>query len=145
MNRPERFELEPFMESAEITRSPTGGAAYRFGYRIVGSTTVVSAVELPAAIVEQTIMEGALLSARSSPDGTIVSQISISYLADGGGLSCRAGAIDDLVRNAVDPESLRMEEATAADLNTLLQRLERSVGLVKNALDQMAVGKKGFF
>ena len=31
-----------------------------------------------------------------------------------------------------------MEEATVSDLKTLLQRLEQSVGLVKDAIDQMA-------
>ncbi|KRR10942.1 hypothetical protein CP49_25705 [Bradyrhizobium valentinum] len=47
-----------------------------------------------------------------------------------------ATSIDALVQRAVNAENLRMEEATAADLSTFLQRLEDSVRLVKYATSQ---------
>lgn len=135
------FDLEPFMEPADHTKGRMSGRAYRFGYRIPGSAEVVSAVEVPASIVEHTIMQGAFLSVRSSPDGTITSQISISYSANAGSTR-EATPIDELVRNAVDLENLRMEEATSKDLNTLLERLERSISVVKDAIDQVADASK---
>ena len=134
------FELEPFMEPAH-TKGRVNGSAYRFGYRILGTEQVVSAVEVPASIVENTILQGALLSARSSPDGTITSQMSISYSANASSTR-EAKPIDELVRNAIDLDNLRMEEATAADLNTLLERLERSVSFVRDAIDQIAGASK---
>jgi hypothetical protein len=39
-----------------------------------------------------------------------------------------------LVARMVTQENLRLEEATTSDLKSLLHRLERSVGLVKEAI-----------
>jgi hypothetical protein len=48
--------------------------------------------------------------------------------------------IDDLLQRAVSAENLRLEETKIVDLRILLKRLERSVSLVKEAIDQMAAG-----
>jgi hypothetical protein len=47
-------------------------------------------------------------------------------------------ALDVLVQRAVNTENLRMEEATISDLNALLQRLECSISLVKDAIRQIS-------
>ncbi|KRR08737.1 hypothetical protein [Bradyrhizobium valentinum] len=127
MNRPETVPLEPF---AEITSN-----TYRFGYRIVGTSNYAFVVEVPIPIVEQTVLTRATLTARVSPDGTVTSSMIMST-GSTPDLLTAATSIDALVQRAVNAENLRMEEATAADLSTFLQRLEDSVRLVKYATSQ---------
>jgi hypothetical protein len=127
MNRRESVQLEPFAEAR--------GDTYRFGYRIVGTSDYVSVVEVPIPIVEQTVLTRATLTARLGPDGTVISSVIMS----GGNASYAptgVTSIDALVQKAVSSENLRMEEATAADLITFLQRLEDSVRLVRRATSQ---------
>jgi hypothetical protein len=124
MNRPETVPLEPF---AEVT-----GDTYRFGYRIVGTSNYASVVEVPIPIVEQTVLTRATLTTRVGPDGTVTSSMLMST-GSTSDLLTDVTSIDALVQRAVNAENLRMEEATAADLSTFLQRLEDSVRLVKCA------------
>ncbi|MBT1516233.1 hypothetical protein KIP88_37885 [Bradyrhizobium sp. SRL28] len=129
MNGLETVQLEPFAEVA--------GETYRFGYRIVGVSDYVSAVEVPIQIVEQTVLARASLTVRIGPDGTVFSHMLSSRAADTTpDLPTDIEALDVLVRRAVNSENLRMEEATVSDLNTLLQRLECSISLVKDAISQ---------
>jgi hypothetical protein len=129
MNRSETVQLEPFAEVA--------GDAYRFGYRIVGASDYVSAVEVPIPIVEQSVLTRASLSARVGPDGTVISHLLMSHTASSiPNPPTDVVALDVLVQRAVNAENLRMEEANVSDLNTLLQRLERSIRLVKEAINQ---------
>jgi hypothetical protein len=125
----ETIQLEPF---AEIC-----GDTYRFGYRIVGASDYVSVVELPIQIVEQAVLPRASLTARIGPDGAVFPLL--SHAADTTiGIPTDVEALDVLVQRAVNTENLRMEEATVSDLNALLQRLECSISLVKNAISQMS-------
>jgi hypothetical protein len=133
MDSREQTQLEPFAELA--------GSAYRFGYRVVGTIDNVSTIEVPAPIVEQQVMMSASLAARIDPDGTVISQISMSSFHDiTPSTSSKAVPIDDLLQKAVSAENLRLEETKIVDLRILLKRLERSVSLVKEAIDQMAAG-----
>lgn len=131
MNVRESVQLEPFAEVA--------GDTYRFGYRTVGVSDYVSAVEVPIQIVEQTVLMRASLTVRIGPDGTVFSHMLSSHAADAtSDPPTDVDPLDVLVRRAVDTENLRMEEASVSDLNTLLQRLERSIGLVKDAIRQIS-------
>ncbi len=131
MNGLETVQLEPFAEVA--------GDTYRFGYRIVGVSDYVSAVDVPTQIVEQTVLTRASLTVRISPDGTVISHMLLSHAADTTpNPPTDVEALDVLVRRAVNTENLRMEEATVSDLKTLLQRLECSISLVKAAISQMS-------
>jgi hypothetical protein len=129
MNVLETVQLEPFAEVA--------GDTYRFGYRIVGVSDCVSAVEVPIQIVEQTVLTRASLTVRIGPDGTVIPLL--SHVADTAlDPPTNVEALDVLVQRAVNTKNLRMEEATISDLNTLLQRLECSVSLVKDAISQIS-------
>jgi hypothetical protein len=124
-------QLEPFAEVA--------GDTYRFGYRTVGVSDYVSAVEVPIQIVEQAVLMRASLTVRIGPDGTVFPHMLSSHDANTApDPPTDVEALDVLVRKAVNTENLRMEEATASDLNTLLQRLERSISLVKDAISQIS-------
>lgn len=109
MDRREKTQLEPFAELA--------GGAYRFGYRIIGTIDNVSTIEVPAPIVEQQVMMSASIATRIDPDGTVISQISMSNF-DGStpSTSSKAAPIDDLLQRAVSAENLRLEETKIVDL-----------------------------
>jgi len=126
----ETVQLEPF---AEIT-----GDTCRFGYRTVGIGDSVSEIEVPIAIVEQPVLTRASITTKVSLDGTVISHLRMPHVAGSAkDLPTGLASIEALVQKAVDAENLRMEEATSADLRTLLQRLD-SIRSVKSAISQMA-------
>jgi hypothetical protein len=47
-------------------------------------------------------------------------------------------SIDDLMRETLTAETLRMEEATPEDLALLFSRLERAIALVRAAIDRVS-------
>jgi len=131
MNSLEMVQLQPFAEVA--------GDTYRFGYRIAGVSDCISTVEVPSQIVEQVVLPRASLAVRMGPDGMVFPLL--SYAANNTlDLPTDVEALEVLVQKAVDTESLQMEEATISDLNTLLRRLECSIGLVKDAISQISSG-----
>lgn len=131
MNGLETVQLEPFAEVA--------GDTYRFGYRTIGVNDYVSAVEVPIQIVEQTVLTKASVNIRIGPDGTVISHMLGSHASNiTSDPPTDVEALDVLVRRAVNTENLRMEEATVSDLNVLLQRLECSIVLVKDAISRIS-------
>lgn len=128
MNHAESSQLKPFVES--------DGGQYRLGYRVVGNAKVVLAVEMPAPIIEQAVVREASLSVRIDAEGKVITGLSMSHIADGVNFPSETAPIDDLVRRVTDAENLHMEEVTADDLKILLERLERSVGFVKAAINR---------
>lgn len=131
MNCLETVQLEPF---AEVV-----GDAYQLGYRFVGTSQNVSAVEVPIRLIEETVLAKASLTARIGPDGTVISHMLASYTEGApGDPPAETAALDVLIQRAVNSENLRMEEATVSELNTLLQRLEYSIRLVKEAISQIS-------
>lgn len=100
-------------------------SSYSAGYRLVESGEVICSVELPAPIAEAAILRRSRISIILSPDGRVE--------VSSGGLAANE-QIDDLVSRMVTQANLCMEEATASDLESLLHRLERSIGLVKEAI-----------
>jgi hypothetical protein len=130
MNYRQLVQLEPF---AEITDD-----AYRFGYRGIGTDDCLSAIDMPTFIVEQAVLTRASLAVKVGPDGTVISHMLMSHFSGSiPDIPTDVASIEALVQRAVNAENLRMEEATVADLSTLLRRLEDSVRLVKGAISQM--------
>jgi hypothetical protein len=126
-------DLEPFIEAPGATCPHAD--VYRFGYRLGGA--VVSAVDLPAATVEKLLLSKTRPSVRITPLGEIVPGLSIpnvrgevSHVAE------TVFSIDDLMRETLSAETLRMEEATPEDLALLFSRLERAIALVRTAIDR---------
>jgi hypothetical protein len=130
MNHRQMVQLEPFAEIA--------GNAYRFGYRAIETDDCLSAIDVPTSIVEQAVLTRASLAARVGPDGTVISHMLMSHVRGSvPDIPTDVASIEALVKRAVNVENLRREEATVADLSTLLRRLEDSVTLVKRAISQM--------
>ncbi|WP_375305649.1 hypothetical protein WI560_27060 [Bradyrhizobium sp. A11] len=114
---------------------PFGPTGYRAGFRCRETGNVVCALELPASIVETTILKAAKLNVTVAPDGHIrlsVRGIACEDISDG--LPSIAGSIDQLIAQSVADDNLHLEEVTSSDLNSLLHRLERSISLVKEAI-----------
>src|ERR1700752_3019306 len=106
--------IEAFLELGSED-DPLCPSSYSAGYRIVGTGEVVCAVKLPVAIAESAILSRSKFSITLSPSGEF--EISV------GGATV-SEPIDGVVVRAVTEANLRMEEATASDLETLLRRLE---------------------
>jgi hypothetical protein len=119
--------------------APSGPTWYRAGYRCGETGNVVCALELPASIVETTILRDAKLTITLAPDGHI--RFSVCGIASedvSEGLPSITGPIDQLIAQSVTVDSLHLEEITPADLNSLLQRLHRSVALVQEAMKHLS-------
>jgi hypothetical protein len=125
--------VEAFFE-VESSR-PFGLASYRAGYRCSKTGNAVCALELPASIVETTVLRDARLSAAVGPDGHVRFSL---YRADcenmAGGVPSVSEPIDQLIARIVSVDSLHLEEISSADLSSLLIQLCRSVALVQEAM-----------
>ncbi|MHC2336322.1 hypothetical protein [Bradyrhizobium sp. USDA 4454] len=114
---------------------PLGPTWYRAGYRCGETGNVVCAVELPASIVEATILRDAKLTATVAPDGHVRFSVrGIAHEDTCEGLPSIIESIDQLIAQSVAIDNLHLVEMTSADLNSLLQRLRRSVALVQEAI-----------
>ncbi|NOJ48536.1 hypothetical protein [Bradyrhizobium archetypum] len=133
--------MEAFLEVAAKGSGATGPISYRAGYRCVETGDVICAIELPASIAESTILAHSGLVIVTTPDGHIVSTVR----GVEGGDSIVAEPIDAFIARSLNSENLRMEEATVADLEILLQRLNYSASLVSETIGQMANSSKGHF
>ena len=114
---------------------PFGPAAYRAGYRCSKTGNAVCALELPASIVETTVLRDARLAAAVGSDGHVRFNL---YRADcenmAEGVQSVSEPIDQLIARIVSVDSLHLEEISSADLSSLLIRLRRSVALVQEAM-----------
>lgn len=118
---------------------PLGTTSYRAGYRHGDTGNVVCALELPASIVEMAMLRDAKPAFTLAPDGHIrLSVFGVACEDMGEGLPSITEPIDELIAQSVAVDSLRLEEITPADLNSLLQRLHRSVALVQEALKHLS-------
>ena len=131
--QPQASDLEPFIEAPD--RASHHANVYRFGYRLDGA--VVSSVHLPVEAVEKLLLSETRLSVRITPCGDIVPGLSIPNATGEVVLDPETlFSIDDLLRETLSAEALRMEEATPKDLTLLFNRLERAIALVRSALDR---------
>ncbi len=117
--------VEAFWEIGEL--GPIGPTSYRAGYRL--RTAIICNVELPAATVEAAILAKSILAVTITPDGHVRSSVGGSA-----GSTSRAEPIDQLIAQLLSVENLHLEEISAADLVLLLERLERSVELVRQVV-----------
>jgi len=118
---------------------PLGPKSYRAGYRHGDTGNVLCALELPASIVEMAMLRDAKFAFTLAPDGHIRLSVFGGVCEDmGEGLPSITEPIDGLIAQSVAVDSLRLEEITPADLNSLLQRLHRSVALVQEALKHLS-------
>jgi hypothetical protein len=115
--------------------SPFGPASYRAGYRCSEKGNAVCALELPASIVETTVLRDARLAAAIGSDGHVRFSL---YRADCEnmveGVPSVSEPIDQLIARIVSVDILHLEEISSADLSSLLIRLRRSVALVQEAM-----------
>jgi hypothetical protein len=131
--QPQASDLQPFIETPD-SASPYANV-YRFGYRLNG--VVVSSLHLPVETVEKHFLAETKLSVRITPCGDIVPGLSSPNLTIEVALASKTFvSIDDLMRETLSAEALRMEEATPEDLTLLCNRLERATAMVRSALDR---------
>ena len=102
--------------------------SYSAGYRLIETGEVVCAVKLPAALAESAILGRSKTSIVLTPAGQVEAL---------SGAGSATEQVDSLVARTVADDNLRMEEATSAELEALLHRLECSVGLVKQAIARL--------
>ncbi|APO50215.1 hypothetical protein ACVIW2_004508 [Bradyrhizobium huanghuaihaiense] len=128
-----RQAVEPFAERVCLGNAGTADDLYRFGYRISETGAIVAAIEIPAELLEEAISSNMALSCRLTPDGDLIPEFSFER-----GRTSSNGAlilpIDQLIRATLTPQNLHMDEATIVSLTTMLQRLEASVNVVRDAL-----------
>jgi len=111
----------------EVSESgPLGPSSYRAGYRIQTKGSIVCTVVLPAAIAEAAILSNSVLAIAVTNDGHIRSNLSGTTDS-----KSTTEPIDKLIAQFLSAENLHLEEVTAADLRSLLERLERSIDLVQ--------------
>jgi hypothetical protein len=131
-------KIEPFMERVEQTTDSSHQRTYRLGYRIAQTMHVLSAVIIPADVIEPEFTTGLSLSITMSPAGIFSAElVSPDGYAIDANSDSTANSIEHLVAGAVDTRNLCLEEAGAIHLKTLCAQLERSIILVKNALSQI--------
>jgi hypothetical protein len=125
-------DLEPFAEKVRRVEGALSPSQYRIGYRCSTTQAVLTQLEIPAEIVERTVLGDLLVVPRITPDGTVTANIltqrdSINYEW----LDVVAMPIYELVNRAMTSENLRLEEARLSDLEALRDLLERSVSKVR--------------
>lgn len=128
--------LEPFVEPIRATSNLGGADSYRIGYRIAQDGSSIASITVPAELIGKALISGVSLTLAATPNGQVKAVLSHPDLAET--ISRQVFPIDGLVRDALDAENLRMEEATATDLTILLQRLERSISYARDAINQLA-------
>ncbi|ANW02711.1 hypothetical protein [Bradyrhizobium icense] len=121
------------------TVDPTLGAFAKYGqstatvgYRDASTGRVIASIEIPAQVIERAVLENASVEITLLGDGEIASAVAGSASDC---FSARTSVpVDHLVDVFVSSGNLHKEEATEADLRTLLERLQRSVQAVERTI-----------
>jgi hypothetical protein len=106
----------------------------RIGYRRQNGE-VVSEIIVSARLLEEALYSSISIDLALSADGVVSASLSESVTNNQGGRSVRA--IDDLLRATLTKKNLHVEEASVSQLRELLNRLEKSIDMVRHAIDQM--------
>jgi hypothetical protein len=122
--------LEPFVETLRAHH------ACRIGYRDQDGETV-SEVVVPTSLLTEALYFRFSIDLRLSADGFV--SASLSESTDSPTAPRTVSAIDDLLRATLTSRNLHLEEASAGQLRSLLNRLEDSVGLLRKLVDQSAI------
>ena len=123
--------LEPFVERI---RSP-GLDQCRIGYRLQDDEVV--SIIVSARLLEDFIVSDSSIGLRLSIDGLV--SANLSDLAGSISTPRSVLAIDDLLRNALTTENLRLEEASVKQLRALQDRLEACLDMVRSVINSVAV------
>jgi len=129
-------EPEAFFRIVGEEVGSLGPARYRAGYRLRDTGKVICTVELPASVTESTVFGLSKLSIAATTDGYVQSSV-VGLASLNGTPPVASEPIDLLIEHVTAVENLRLEEATVEDLKMLLQRLERSVSLAKEAIAKL--------
>jgi hypothetical protein len=109
-----------------------GQSAATVGYRDALTGSVIASIEIPAQVIERAVLENASVEITLLGDGEIASAVagptSDCFLAR------TSVSIDHLVDAFVTSHNLHKEEATEAELRTLLGRLHKSVEAVERTI-----------
>jgi len=109
-----------------------GQATATVGYRDASTGSVIASLEIPVQVIERAVLENASVEITLLDDGQIASAVT------GPASDCFAArasvSIDHLVDAFVASHNLHKEEATEAELRTLLGRLYKSVELVERTI-----------
>jgi hypothetical protein len=120
--------LEPFVERIRAFEE------CRIGFRRQDGE-IVSEITISASLLEEALYASTSIDLRLSADGLVSASLSESASSQGARQSVRA--IDDLLRATLTRRNLHLEEASASQLQELLNRLQNSVSMVRDAIDQM--------
>lgn len=132
-------DLEPFAEKVRRTGGALSPSRYRIGYRCSTTQAVLTQLEIPAEIVERTVLGDLLVVPRITPDGIVTADTpGQGDLNSDDRLEVAAMPINELVTRAIASDNLRLEEARISDLEALRDLLERSVSKVRDTLAMAA-------
>jgi hypothetical protein len=122
--------IEPFVERIRSQ----GLDQYCVGYRLPNGE-VVSSIIVSASLLGDFLVADSSIDLRLSIDGFV--SANLSELARGIGAPKSVLAIDDLLRDALTTENLRLEEASVQQLRALQDRLEASANMVRRVINEM--------
>jgi hypothetical protein len=122
--------LEPFVERIRSE----GLDQYRVGYRLPNGE-VVSSIIVSASLLGDFLVADSSIDLRLSIDGFV--SANFTELAGGTDAPRSVLAIDDLLRDALTTENLRLEEASVQQLRALQDRLEASANMVRRVINEI--------
>jgi hypothetical protein len=122
--------LEPFVERIRSQ----GLDQYCVGYRLPNGE-VVSSIIVSASLLGDFLVADSSIDLRLSIDGFV--SANFSELAGGIDAPRSVLAIDDLLRDALTTENLRLEEASVQQLRALQDRLEASANMVRRVINEI--------
>lgn len=109
-----------------------GQSTATVGYRDASTGSVIASIEIPAQVIERAVLESASVEITLLGDGEIASAVA-GPASDC--ISARTSvSIDHLIDAFVTSHNLHKEEATEAELRTLLGRLRKSVEAVERTI-----------
>ncbi|NOJ41058.1 hypothetical protein [Bradyrhizobium australiense] len=132
-------DVVPFAERIRRGEDGLSSSGYRVGYRCAITQAVLIQLEIPAQIVERTVLDQLSVVPRMTPDGMVSADFSEQTDRDIGDLlEVAVTPISELVARSMASGNLRLEETRTSDLEALRNQLEQSLGTVRDALAMVA-------
>jgi hypothetical protein len=122
--------FEPFVERIRSQ----GLDQYCVGYRLPNGE-VVSSIVVSASLLGEFLVTASSIDLSLSIDGFVSAHL--SELTGGIGAPRSVLAIDDLLRDALRTDNLRLEEASVQQLRALQDRLEASASMVRRVINEI--------
>lgn len=133
------FDVVPFAERVRCAEDGLCSSGYRVGYRCATTRAVLIQLEIPAEILERTVLDQLSVVPRMTPDGVVSVDFSEQSGRDIDGLlEIAVTPINELVARSVASDNLRLEETRISDLEALRNGLEQSLCTVQDALAMIA-------